>query len=733
MQHAVQTRAEPARLSKTPHRPAVQRERDDGVGAFVGLGNQAILRRMQALSRIRGGQPLGLPAQEEGLYSNHLGTTRLRPQLQRPTILTPDGRYQSQAPSCSTSLPPPGAVQAKLAIGQVDDPLEHEADRAADRVMRMSAPEVFVGAAPVHVSRKCAISGQSPERPRFTRSASGEVTIDTPSAVQDLLQSAGQPLDSATRSFMEPRLGHDFGEVRVHADALASDASRILHARAFTYGNHIAFDAGEYRPGAAAGQALIAHELAHVLQQRDTAAIQRQPAKAGRESEFDFMLANIKGRTEVVSVVHPTDPAEFLQAFEKKGGELIEAAFIWSSNNLIKFASDAVEKTRRDPFSNINLETLRDISSKAYEKAVGSLAVKGAVEAGKEIINVIYIGKKVLYVGEKASRGLKIFGGVLASIGYALVQFLIGPLFDKSKELVKQAVGQLTEATQKLVNETIIPQVHETTTQFIKIMSKLTEYLLQDVDDPKQKPQFKTGPMTFSVGEGDYKITIEVDTAIPLTEQTRDEKIIDLANVVLRIDEVVPQLKRDLSLYQNLALTAGVFAGDVAKASPAKQYVGEAPAAKYSKSFAVREMVVGETRFDVPKGGSLAITSEARYDDYDVEEKVKKADYIADYDVEEWVFGDWSSRPHPLPWSAGPPSTYDISLYRITGTRWLPRGPRDTGRSSLVQVPRQYSVGKSETGEWYNLDEGKHFIVIRKGGNPNFTLRGNLQIEVWQP
>jgi hypothetical protein len=73
-------------------------------------------------------------------------------------------------------------------------------------------------------------------------------------AVRDVVRSAGQPLDPAVRSFMEPGFGHDFGSVRVHTNAPAVAASQGLQARAFTIGTDIAFDAGEYRPDTAPGR-----------------------------------------------------------------------------------------------------------------------------------------------------------------------------------------------------------------------------------------------------------------------------------------------------------------------------------------------------------------------------------------------------------------------------------------------------------------------------------------------
>ena len=80
--------------------------------------------------------------------------------------------------------------------------------------------------------------------------------------------SAGQPLDRATRALLEPRFGHDFGQVRVHTDAAADLAARDLGARAFTSGRDIVFARDQYAPRTPAGRRLLAHELSHVVQQR---------------------------------------------------------------------------------------------------------------------------------------------------------------------------------------------------------------------------------------------------------------------------------------------------------------------------------------------------------------------------------------------------------------------------------------------------------------------------------
>ncbi|HYM00648.1 MAG TPA: DUF4157 domain-containing protein, partial [Blastocatellia bacterium] len=91
----------------------------------------------------------------------------------------------------------------------------------------------------------------------------------------------GQPLDGGVKSRMESAFGHDFSRVRVHHDASAAELSASLNARAFTLGQHVAFGPGEYRPRTVSGDTLIAHELAHVVQQGSASGSFAGPSRSG--------------------------------------------------------------------------------------------------------------------------------------------------------------------------------------------------------------------------------------------------------------------------------------------------------------------------------------------------------------------------------------------------------------------------------------------------------------------
>lgn len=127
------------------------------------------------------------------------------------------------------------------------------------------------------VARRCACGGavgpagecQSCRDKRLTSPKRGGSQL--PPIVEEVLRSPGEPLARTTRDFMEPRFGHDFGRVRVHNGARAAESARAVGARAYTVGNQIVFAANTYAPATHDGRGLLAHELAHTIQQRSPA------------------------------------------------------------------------------------------------------------------------------------------------------------------------------------------------------------------------------------------------------------------------------------------------------------------------------------------------------------------------------------------------------------------------------------------------------------------------------
>jgi hypothetical protein len=175
-------------------------------------------------------------------------------------------RVAQERPSLAPVPSLPGPIQRKLKIGAIDDPVENEADRVADQVMRMPAPNTVTSSVTPQVSRKCD-KCEAEEKLQKKETGPQAAAGEAPASVHEALGSPGQPLDSATRAYMEPRFDYDFSHVRIHIDPRAQQSARDVNALAYTVGANIAFAAGQYAPHATEGRQLIAHELAHVVQQ----------------------------------------------------------------------------------------------------------------------------------------------------------------------------------------------------------------------------------------------------------------------------------------------------------------------------------------------------------------------------------------------------------------------------------------------------------------------------------
>lgn len=149
----------------------------------------------------------------------------------------------------------------------------HEPARAPS-----SAPSLALRRAPERLQRACACDQEAEPAGKCRACRDGDTRLrrrgrechepqTVPAIVGSVLASSGQPLDLPTRVLFESRFGHDFGRVRVHSDESAAAAASTVNAEAYTVGPHIVFGAGRYAPGTQAGRLLLAHELAHTIQQ----------------------------------------------------------------------------------------------------------------------------------------------------------------------------------------------------------------------------------------------------------------------------------------------------------------------------------------------------------------------------------------------------------------------------------------------------------------------------------
>ena len=171
-------------------------------------------------------------------------------------------------------------VQTKLPVSSPGDKFEQEADAVADQVMRM--PEPLGQTCTADNSDFNLTETGKPQILRFANVPSGgTVASDFTSRL-----GTGTPLDTPSRNYFESRFGYDFSGVRVHTGEAASDSARAIQARAYTLGRDIVFASGQYEPASFTGKRLLAHELAHVVQQSShpRSVAQRQPVTAMRLS-----------------------------------------------------------------------------------------------------------------------------------------------------------------------------------------------------------------------------------------------------------------------------------------------------------------------------------------------------------------------------------------------------------------------------------------------------------------
>jgi hypothetical protein len=202
-----------------------------------------------------------------------------------------------ECPACRARRLQRSILRAPVEVGPVDDPFEREAERVANMVS----------------------SGSRVDLPR--RAPAG-----TSARLTGL--GSGSSLPAGERSFMEGRFGHDFGSVRVHTGGRAAAAAESVEARAFTLGSDVVFGAGEYRPGSQSGRRLLAHELAHVVQDAAPARLRRTPARK---------VSCAPGPLNLPNGSSIADPVAEITAAEDRGNEFLDAAI-----DELRFAIDQI-------------------------------------------------------------------------------------------------------------------------------------------------------------------------------------------------------------------------------------------------------------------------------------------------------------------------------------------------------------------------------------------------------
>jgi Domain of unknown function (DUF4157) len=197
------------------------------------------------------------------------------------------------------------------------------------------------------------------------RAASQGESAEIPPIVHEVLNSPGQPLDRDSRSFMESRFGHDFSQVRVHTDKKAEESAKSVNALAYTVGQDIVFGVGQYKPYTSTGKHLIAHELAHTIQQS------QQPTSS--QLKVDSALAPIESAADSA------------------------ASAVMSGSELPKLAPSATALSRQTaPTSPIDLRRIDPSSIFANPPISGSYTIT-RVENVSDDVKLVYLSNGERY------------------------------------------------------------------------------------------------------------------------------------------------------------------------------------------------------------------------------------------------------------------------------------------------------------------------------------------------
>lgn len=240
------------------------------------------------------------------------------------------------------------------------------------------------------------------------KSANGKTVDDVPPAAQEILRSPGRPLETEVRRDMELRFGHDFSRVRVHTDARAAASAQDVDALAYTVGQSIVFDAGQYAPRTQTGQQLLAHELTHVVQQTQMRGTLDSSSLANAEIEAEqnskrFMSGDRLSVNQIAAAgtIHRQERKTTL---DEKAGRIIANA---------KDTSKSIEERAKQAVLDIAAAywDASKISEVVYSEDQEGLAtspvgkgndIKGKITVGKYFVEHIdSFARRVLQVGHE--------------------------------------------------------------------------------------------------------------------------------------------------------------------------------------------------------------------------------------------------------------------------------------------------------------------------------------------
>ncbi len=314
---------------------------------------------------------------------------------------------ENYAKGTKSFVSPTRVVQKKIEIGSSNNEYEVEADWVADQVVNMNGSQFNqTNQTRALVQRKCAACSQEDEiqKKSIANSITPLIQMSSANSVGEAIASTnltqqinsskggGHGMDQGTRGYMESRFGTDFSDVKIHTNSQSVQMSRDINAKAFTMGNDIYFNEGKYNPNSNRGKHLLAHELAHVVQQSgdlDGHFLQRSVAIASPYQVLeDFDPANqfkkkqrALGRS--VPLLNNKEQAPKLKA--KKFKKALQLPIL-SEKNLDEISRPDLSDSSLDPVRN----NLVELKVKSFGKRV-KLVQEALIAWGKGLNDPIEV------------------------------------------------------------------------------------------------------------------------------------------------------------------------------------------------------------------------------------------------------------------------------------------------------------------------------------------------------
>jgi hypothetical protein len=369
--------------------------------------------------------------------------------------------------------------QTKRAISDSSDAHELEADRAAQDAISLQSAAV---------SHSPADYGNAPAR----HNGGG-----------------GQPLNDTTRAFFESRFGHDFQDVRLHTGRDASEAAQSLGARAFTVGSDVVFDQNQLAPETTEGQRLLAHELAHVVQQRGGSEAGERSGRSPEGAPVKVSQSAAPG-----SVIHRR-PAELIDNFQFLGNTVGGGINSTLRDRLVAVQArlqqvyDALGPNHPDrvhfggaqktlgEWSEVNsIRGWRPGSSTSFH-ASGS-AVDINYDLQPYIVTRTQVDNKTVYGGEAAGANLQAERKAATEVYDRAVQFVFN---DAAADVSARRTGETTSAVYQRFSKTSRALSYYFRHAFLETPTTVTRQPIQNIEAASEADLLKAIPTTERRGE----------------------------------------------------------------------------------------------------------------------------------------------------------------------------------------------------------------------------------------